>query len=148
MNSLEILIKPWTQASQEAFRIRKAVFIDEQGVPEEMELDEFDAAADHVLAFLGNQCVGTARLVDSGLQSFQIGRMAVLANFRGQGIGLEILKALIDRAKSLGASTLNLHAQVSAIPFYEKLGFLVQGPMYEEAGIPHRNMMLILPKSI
>jgi len=117
-------------------------------VPEEMELDEFDAAAHHVLALLGNHCVGTARLVDSGLQSFQIGRMAVLANFRGQGIGLEILKALIDRAKSLGASTLILHAQVSAIPFYEKLGFLAQGPMYQEAGIPHRNMMLILPKSI
>jgi len=146
--SLDTLIKPWTQASQEAFRIRKAVFIDEQGVPEDMELDEFDAAAHHVLAFLGNRCVGTARLVDSGRQSFQIGRMAVLPSFRGQGIGLEILKALIDRAKSLGASALTLHAQVSAIPFYEKLGFLAQGPMYEEAGIPHRNMMLILPKSI
>ena len=147
MKTLEIFLLPWDQASSSAYPVRQQVFIDEQKVPEELELDEFDPLAIHALAYLGEQCVGTARLVDLGNGRSQVGRMAVLANFRGQGIGKQILAKLVQTAKEEGFFSVVLHSQVSAIPFYEKQGFIAQGPIYDEAGIAHRNMMLILPNS-
>lgn len=146
MKTLEILLKPWLPASDEAYSIRKAVFIEEQGVPKELELDEFDSLAMHILAYQSGQCVGTARLVNLGDGQAQIGRMAVLASYRGQGIGRQLLEKLLLNAKAEGFSKLILHAQLTALPFYEKLGFVANGPVYEEAGIPHRNMMLLLSK--
>jgi len=146
-NILEIFLKPWPEASQEAFCIRQQVFIEEQGVPAEMELDEFDPGAQHVLVYEGNYCIATARLVHLSPQDAQIGRMAVLQEYRERGVGMALLKRLIDLAGSQGISRLVLHSQVSAIPFYEKVGFVSEGPIYDEAGIPHRNMMLLLPKT-
>ena len=146
MNPLEILIKPWQEAFEEAYLIRHKVFIQEQGVPEDMELDEHDPSAKHALAYEGVLCVGTARLVALDSHHAQIGRMAVLSAFRNRGIGKAILSHLIALAKAEGVLTLMLHSQVSAIPFYAKLGFIAEGPVYDEAGIPHRNMMLLLPQ--
>jgi predicted GNAT family N-acyltransferase len=146
LNPLEILIKPWREASKEAYLIRQKVFIQEQGVPEDMELDEHDPSAKHALAYQDDLCVGTGRLVRLDSHYAQIGRMAVLSAFRNQGIGKALLSHLIALAKAEGVSTLMLHSQVSAIPFYAKLGFIAQGPIYDEAGISHRNMMLSLPK--
>ena len=146
MNPLEILIKPWQEASKEAYLIRQQVFIQEQGVPEDMELDEHDPSAKHALAYQDDLCVGTGRLVRLDSHYAQIGRMAVLSAFRSQGIGKAILSCLIALAKAEGVSILMLHSQVSAIPFYAKLGFIAEGSIYDEAGIPHRNMMLSLPK--
>jgi len=143
-----ILIKPWEQALDLAYPIRQAVFVLEQGVPQELELDELDPSALHALAYQDAQCVGTGRLVSLGNGQAQIGRMAVLPNFRGQGIGRAILERLLLAATAEGLSTLILHAQLTAMPFYEKLGFVGQGSIYEEAGIPHRNMMLLLPNPI
>ena len=140
-----ILIAPWQEVSKQAYAIRQKVFIEEQGVPQDLELDEFDLTAWHALAFWRDQCIGTGRLVEVGKNAGQIGRMAVLADFRGQGFGTAILMKLIDQAAAQGISTLTLHSQVYAIPFYEKFGFIAQGPIYEEAGIPHRNMILLLP---
>ena len=145
-NTLEIIIKPWQEASQEAYLIRKKVFIQEQGVPEDMELDGLDPTATHVLAYEGPLCVGTARLVRLSNHHAQIGRMAVLSTFRNRGIGKAILNHLIILAQAEGVLTLVLHSQVSVMPFYAKLGFIAEGPIYEEAGIPHRNMMLLLPQ--
>lgn len=142
-----ILVQPWQEASKQAYAIRQKVFIEEQGVPRELELDESDPIAWHALAFYKDQCIGTGRLVEIAQNAGQIGRMAVLADFRGQGFGKAILMKLIDLANTQGISTLSLHAQVSAIPFYEKFGFIAQGSTYEEAGIPHRNMILLLPIS-
>ncbi len=142
-----ILIQSWQEASKHAYAIRQAVFIEEQRVPQEMEIDEFDPIAWHALAFQGTQCIATGRLVEIPQNAGQIGRMAVLRGFRGNGVGKAILMKLIDLAASQKMSSVRLHSQVSAIPFYEKVGFTVQGPVYEEAGIPHRNMMLILPIS-
>lgn len=142
------MLLPWERVSEHAYLIRKQVFIAEQGVPEELELDELDLSALHALAYQDGQCVGTGRLVDLGNGQAQIGRMAVLPNFRGQGIGREILERLLLAATAEGVSSLILHAQLTAMPFYEKLGFVGQGSLYEEAGIPHRNMMLLLPKTI
>ena len=139
-----ILIQPWQEAVNLACSIRRAVFIEEQGVPESMELDEFDAAASHALAFMGTQCIGTARLVKLGQMHCQIGRMAVLSNFRGQGLGGQLLSALIEHGKEQGVREYLIHAQILAIPFYERWGFIIQGEIYSEAGIEHRNMILHL----
>ncbi len=141
-----ILIQSWQDAEKPAFAIRQKVFIQEQGVPEELELDEFDSGATHALAIDGAECIGTGRLVYIGGAQGQIGRMAVLSAFRNAGIGRAILKRLIEHARSLGVETLILHSQVAAIPFYEKHGFEIQGDIYDEAGIPHRNMILLLQK--
>jgi predicted GNAT family N-acyltransferase len=143
--TLEILIKPWKEAENAAFFVRQVVFIQEQGVPAELEVDEFDSSAIHALAYHDGQCIGTGRLVDLGSKQAQIGRMAVLAQFRNQGIGTSLLKKLIELAHSKGAKSLLLHSQVTAIPFYEKLGFRAEGSAYDEAGIAHRNMILLLP---
>ena len=142
---MEILIKTWKEAKADAFLVRQVVFIQEQRVPAELELDEFDLPAAHALAYQDALCVGTGRLVDLGDGQTQIGRMAVLAQFRGIGIGKQILEKLVELAISQGAKTITLHAQLTAIPFYEKLGFQAQGDIYDEAGIPHRNMILLLP---
>lgn len=140
-----ILIQNWQEASKQAGAIRQKVFIEEQGVPWELELDEFDPIAWHALAFWKDHCIGTGRLIEVAQNTGQIGRMAVLTDFRGQGFGMAILMKLIDQANIQEMSTLTLHAQVSAIPFYEKFGFIAHGSIYEEAGIPHRNMILLLP---
>ena len=145
---MEILIKPWKEAQNDAFLVRQKVFIHEQKVPADLELDEYDALAAHALAYLDGDCIGTGRLVDLGGGQAQIGRMAVLAQFRGAGMGKQILKKLIQLASSQGAKWIILHSQVAAIPFYEKQGFEVQGSMYDEAGIPQRNMILLLPNSV
>lgn len=141
---MEILLKSWKEAEADAFLVRQKVFIQEQGVPAELELDEFDSSAAHILAYQDAHCIGTGRLVNLSAKQAQIGRMAVLAKFRGKGIGKQILQKLVDLAASQGVREIILHSQVSAIPFYEKLGFQAQGEVYDEAGIPHRNMMLTL----
>jgi len=144
---LEILLKSWKEAEVDAFLVRQEVFIIEQSVPAELELDEFDSSAAHILAYQDAHCIGTGRLVNLSAKQAQIGRMAVLAKFRGKGIGKQILQKLVDLAASQGVLEIILHSQVSAIPFYGKLGFQAQGDVYEEAGIPHRNMMLTLANS-
>ncbi|MBU3591966.1 GNAT family N-acetyltransferase [Polynucleobacter sp. 78F-HAINBA] len=142
-----ILIKSWSDAEKEAYSVRKRVFIEEQDVPEEMELDEYDPLAQHALAYLNSECIGTARLVTlpGRIGNFgRIGRMAVLPMHRRQGIGGGLLRALLDLSKSQGITRLELHAQLSAIPFYEKFGFIAQGDIYDEAGIAHRDMILYI----
>lgn len=139
-----ILIKPWQEAEKEAYPIRKVVFIEEQGVPEAMELDEFDLIAQHALAYRGLDCIGTARLVALLGHQGRIGRMAVLPAYRRQGIGGQLLRALLESGKSQGITEFELHSQLSAIPFYEQFGFIAQGAIYDEAGIAHRDMILII----
>jgi predicted GNAT family N-acyltransferase len=148
LNPLEILIKPWQEAAQEAYLIRKQVFIEEQGVPEDMELDEHDPLAKHALVYQDGLCVGTGRLVRLDNDHAQIGRMAVLSAYRNQSIGTAILSRLIALAKAEGILVLVLHSQISALPFYAKFGFVAEGPIYDEAGIAHRNMILLLEKTI
>lgn len=138
----EIRLKPWLEAEKEAYLIRKAVFIDGQGIPEALELDEYDPIAEHALAYQGVDCIGTARLIVSSGQEGKIGRMAVLPAYRRQGVGGQLLCALIERSKTQGLTRLTLHAQLSAIPFYEHFGFIAQGDIYDEVGIAHRDMIL------
>ena len=143
--AMVILIKTWQDAELDAYSIRKRVFIEEQGVPEEMELDEFDLNAQHALAYADSECIGTARLVtlSESIGSIgRIGRMAVLPKYRGQGVGRRLLEALLKASQSQDIKQVELHAQVSVIPFYEQFGFIAQGDIYDEAGIAHRDMIL------
>jgi predicted GNAT family N-acyltransferase len=133
-----------------AFAIRMCVFVTEQGVPEEIELDRDDQRAIHFLAFAGPRAVGTARVVWHRA-SAKIGRMAVLKSHRGRGVGKKLLKRAIETAKKRGAKSVYLHAQVPVIGFYESIGFRCVGPIFDEAGILHRKMILtprLSPKPI
>lgn len=120
--------------------IRETVFVEEQSVPLELEWDEHDPSAYHLLAFDNATPVATARLLANG----KIGRMAVLPGWRHQGIGTAILQQLIDKATASGREKVALSAQVSAIPFYQRLGFVICSDVYDDAGIPHKDMELRL----
>ena len=126
----------WAELAAQAAPIRFEVFVEEQRVPAEMELDEFDALSCHALALLDGQPVGTGRLLPDG----HIGRMAVLAGWRGQGVGAALLQALIDEAGRRGMAQLALSAQTHALGFYARFGFVPEGEVYDEAGLPHQVM--------
>lgn len=134
MAKIELL--DWEAARAEASRIRFKVFVEEQGVPREIELDELDAGCIHALAFEEGLAVGTGRL----LPDAHIGRMAVLEGWRGRGIGSQILETLVARARSRGDAAVILSAQVHALEFYARHGFQALGEVYHDAGIPHRAM--------
>jgi predicted GNAT family N-acyltransferase len=134
MAKIELL--DWEAARAEASRIRFKVFVEEQGVPREIELDELDARCVHALAFEEGRAVGTGRL----LPDAHIGRMAVLEGWRGRGIGSQILESLIAQARGRGDPAVVLSAQVHALEFYARHGFRAAGEIYQEAGIPHRTM--------
>lgn len=129
---------------ERCFEIRRKVFVDEQAVPIELEMDELDAVATHFLAVDDSgQPVGTARLVDKH-GAAKIGRVAVLKDLRGQSFGRTIMEAVVDEARRRGFSEAVLSSQTYAIPFYELLGFVPEGPIYDDAGIPHRTMRMSL----
>jgi len=121
--------------------IRRRVFVEEQGVPPEMEVDGLDPDARHVLAFTpAGEAVGCGRLLADG----HIGRMAVLPAFRCRGAGGALLTALVERARARGMRKVFLHAQVTAVPFYAAHGFAPVGPVFLDAGLPHRYMFRYL----
>lgn len=128
---------------EDARTVRLAVFVDEQRVPEQIEMDEHDPEAFHVVAYdgSGTPC-GTGRLyADSSSAGLgRIGRMAVTRHARGQGVGALIMEVLIREAKARGMVRAALSAQTHAIPFYSRFGFRVTGEEFIEAGIPHQNM--------
>ena len=138
MTNIKIRIADWKNDNKSLATIRRRVFIDEQNVPEELEWDNDDDSSTHFLTTVDNNAIATARLTADG----QIGRMAVLAEYRNQGIGCKLLQFVLHHAASLNLKQVYLHAQVSAIPFYEKQGFTAFGNIFYEANIPHREMSL------
>ena len=123
-----------------AYAIRRRVFIEEQNVPEEIELDADDEHAFHALAILDGVAIGCGRMLEHGDSEVKIGRMAVLREFRKTGVGAHILRFLIDRARARGLRKAILHAQLTAEGFYLKEGFNPVGGVFDEAGIAHRKM--------
>jgi predicted GNAT family N-acyltransferase len=123
-----------------AFAIRLQVFVGEQGVPREIELDRDDQRAVHFLATASGKAIGTARIV-MRRGAAKVGRMAVLKSYRRKSAGAKLLNRAIATAKKSGARKIYLHAQVAVIGFYERLGFRSVGPVFDEAGIPHRRMV-------
>lgn len=134
-----ICVVNWQDEAVALRDIRTAVFIYEQQVPEDLEWDEFDPVSLHVLALNSNdQPIGTARLLPDG----HIGRMAVLKEWRGKGVGSAMLQRILEESSHRCMQKAMLNAQIAAIKFYEKFGFQVSGEEFMEAGIPHIKMIL------
>ncbi|MET8078383.1 GNAT family N-acetyltransferase [Streptomyces sp. NPDC005303] len=142
-------------ADREAcFTVRKEVFVGEQGVPEDIEYDAYDAVAVHVLAVREDGVpLGTGRLLsgeaaagktggDASVGS--LGRLAVTQEARGLGVGAALVRAVEDAARARGLTAVDLHAQTHALGFYERLGYVAYGPEFPDAGIPHRAMRRVL----
>ena len=137
----DVQVMDWPAAKARAQPIRIAVFVEEQGVPLELEWDDFDPVSEHAIAVDGaGRPVATGRLLPDG----HIGRMAVLRNARGAGVGASVLRALIARARARGMSVLRLNAQTHAAPFYARFGFRPCSDEFQEAGIPHVEMRMDL----
>jgi ElaA protein len=121
--------------------LRRRVFIEEQGVPEADEVDGLDAGAVHLLATDAGRPVGCARLLLRG-STGKIGRVCVLPEMRGRGVGAALVRAAVARlAATPGITEARLGAQTHALGFYQRLGFVATGPEYADAGIPHRDMV-------
>jgi len=119
--------------------LRRIVFIDEQGVSEADEIDDLDDSCLHLLAIDANIPVGTARIhIAKGLA--KIGRVCVLKSHRGTGLGAALIRKALDVSRGKAAQA-KLGAQTHALGFYEALGFVATGPVYDDAGIPHRDML-------
>ncbi|WP_225798679.1 GNAT family N-acetyltransferase [Streptomyces sp. NK15101] len=139
-----------TEDREACFAVRREVFVEEQGVPRELEYDAYDATAVHVLAVREDGLpLGTGRLLhgadavgktgaDASVGS--LGRLAVAKAARGLGVGAALVRAVEDVARERGLSAVDLHAQTHALGFYERLGYVAYGPEFPDAGMPHRAM--------
>jgi predicted GNAT family N-acyltransferase len=139
-DEIEVRTAEWPADAEAVAAIRRVVFVEEQGVPVEIEWDGRDAECTHALALVNREPVGTGRLMPTG----KVGRLAVLATSRRHGIGSRLLRHLVELARARGLREVYLHAQVDAIPFYLAHGFVAEGPEFLEAGITHRRMRLAL----
>ncbi|MFE0253103.1 GNAT family N-acetyltransferase [Streptomyces sp. NPDC059010] len=130
--------------------VRKDVFVGEQGVPEDIEYDAYDATAVHVLAVREDGVpLGTGRLLHGEAAAAKaggdpavgsLGRLAVTQAARGLGVGAALVRAIEDAARTRGLVAVDLHAQTQALGFYERLGYVAYGPEFPDAGMPHRAM--------
>jgi predicted GNAT family N-acyltransferase len=138
-------------ADREAcFAVRKEVFVGEQGVPEDIEYDAYDAGALHVLAIREDGVpLGTGRLLygpeaaaktGGDPTAGSLGRLAVTKAARGLGVGVALVRAIEDAARARGLAAVDLHAQTQAMGFYERLGYVAYGEEFLDAGIDHRAM--------
>jgi hypothetical protein len=140
MSQFVIQSGPWSQLQHDAKLIRSMVFIEEQHISEADEWDEQDAISLHFVVYAQDQPIATARLLENN----SIGRVAVLQQYRGEGIGKLLMQQIIQVAKQQNRVFLQLSAQVYATRFYENLGFQVQGEEYLDCEIPHIDMGLSL----
>ena len=141
MSSFTVRVADWQIDNSAVRSIRETVFIQEQNVPVELEWDQFDENCLHLLALdATNRPIGTARLLQDG----HIGRMAVLKEWRGCGVGTALLKHLLREAKMRGLAIAIVNAQTYAINFYMRFGFQSKGNEFLDAGIPHVQMILQL----
>ena len=126
---------------KDAIKIRKKVFVEEQLVPQELEIDDLEDQTLHVIGYLENKAVSTARIYKKNATTFKIQRVAVLRDFRKKNLGHELMMEIERYAKAKEFSTLMLDAQDHALTFYEKLGYQVEGEGFMDAGIPHHLMI-------
>lgn len=124
----------------DAYEVRFKVFVEEQKVPADIEIDDIDAVALHLVVYDNGIPVGTGRVFEQN-GCYYLGRIAVLKEYRKRHIGSLIVKQLLRKAFELGADEVHIHAQISALEFYKKLGFVPYGQPYDEAGIEHISMV-------
>lgn len=138
---VEIKIVAFDDAHRGLIRtVREQVFIQEQQIDPEIEFDDLDSAAVHVLVMDGDQPLGTGRILSDG----HIGRIAIMKAARGQGLGAKVVQALVEYAQQQGYPRVDLGAQTHAVDFYRKLGFMPYGDEFMEANIPHQAMEQML----
>lgn len=125
-------------------RVRETVFIEEQGYTPEEEFDRSDEVCPHLVLFDAETPVATGRLILMSDGTAKLGRIAVLKSYRGQHLGAQVVSALLEKAKSLGAKRAYVSAQCYAIPFYNKFGFREYGEEYPDGRIPHMDMEMTL----
>lgn len=128
------------------YALRHEVFVLEQQVPEELEVDEDDKVATHLAAVSDGQVIGTLRIVHHE-RTAKIGRMAILASARKQGIGRELMERAAAAASRAGADEIILGAQLAARGFYKQLGYVEEGATFDDAGIPHVTMRKMLGRT-
>jgi predicted GNAT family N-acyltransferase len=141
----EIVIATTPQQRDDAFAVRIAVFVDEEGIPRSEELDELDETAVHCVGYAAGAPVAAGRLVLAEGYG-KIGRMAVLSSHRGTGLGRLILDALEQEGVARGLRAFRLSAQLHAAGFYERAGYTRTGDVYDEVGIPHVAMEKVLER--
>ncbi|UMT79087.1 GNAT family N-acetyltransferase [Staphylococcus roterodami] len=130
------------QMLEDCFAIRKKVFVEEQGVPEENEIDDYESISIHLIGYdQDNQPIATARIRPIDEKVVKIERVAVIKSYRGAGIGRKLMQAVDSLAKDEGYENVTMHAQCHAIPFYESLNFKKRGNIFLEEGIEHVEMM-------
>lgn len=139
------MVATWKDHADVLGQVRRTVFIEELNVPEELEWDDLDESCQHLLALDSkNKPIGTGRLCERG----HIGRMAVIKDWRGKGVGSALLRKLMDIAQQTGNLKLVLNAQTSAAGFYARYGFSAEGDEFMDAGIPHMRMTRYLTGKI
>lgn len=137
---LHVKLAQTEQEKELAFDIRKKVFVEEQGIPVHLEIDEFDQTATHFVVLEDDEPIAAARIREIEPNVGKIERVCVLSIHRRKHLGVLLMNALENYAKQNGWKKLKLNAQTNAIPFYEKLAFQVNSPEFDDAGIPHRAM--------
>ncbi|TYT62025.1 GNAT family N-acetyltransferase [Natrialba swarupiae] len=137
---VEIRLAENDRERADAFAVRHRVFVEEQGVDEDLEYDEHDAEATHFVAYDDGEPIGAARLRTLAGECGKVERVAVVQSRRGEGIGRALMETLEDEAESRGLSSFILHSQTRVAEFYRRLGYERCGPEFEEAGIPHVEM--------
>jgi predicted GNAT family N-acyltransferase len=130
----------------DAYRVRFQVFVKEQNVPPELEIDDMDKIARHILVYMNSSPIGTGRLFVQNGKCY-LGRIAVLREYRKQHIGTLIVKSLLQKAFNSGIDEVHIHAQIWVQDFYKKLGFIPYGKPFYEAGIEHISMVAYRPDS-
>jgi len=138
-NPFTVSLVSWHDGEPLLRAIREAVFIREQGVPEELEWDGLDEGCRHALALsLQGEAIGCGRLMSNG----HVGRIAVLPQWREQRVGTAIMETLLAEARAQGLRSVDVDAQTQAAPFYRSLDFVEQGEVFMDAGLPHIRMVL------
>lgn len=126
-----------SEDKSDAFCVRRRVFVEEQRVPMELEIDEYEDEATHFVAYIDGEPVGTARLRWKDHLTAKAERVAVMKPYRGNGIGKLLMQALEEEARRKNATSIQLHAQIQAQQFYERLGYKAYGDLFFDADIKH-----------
>jgi len=134
------------EEKEDAFFVRRKVFVEEQGVPLSLELDELDETSSHFVVYKGNVPIGAGRIRESNAGIGKVERVCILPEFRGLHLGKLIMQALENHAAVQNYEKVVLNAQTYAIPFYEKIGYEITSPEFMDADIPHRTMEKIITK--
>ena len=135
-----VTITSSNREKEDAFFVRRKVFVEEQGVPLSLELDELDKTADHFVVYMNDSPIGAGRIRETTSGIGKVERVCILPEYRGKHLGKLIMQTLEDHAATKGFEKVILNAQSYAVPFYEKLGYIITSPEFMDADIPHRAM--------